>query len=44
MSGWVAKKYLDTDIPSGKPMLAMGLTLFLGGALGNMLDRARIGL
>jgi lipoprotein signal peptidase len=25
------------------PILAMGLTLILGGALGNMLDRARIG-
>ena len=29
--------------PSGRPILAMGLTLILGGALGNMLDRARIG-
>jgi Signal peptidase (SPase) II len=26
-----------------RPILAMGLTLILGGALGNMLDRARIG-
>ena len=30
-------------IPRGKPILAMGLSLILGGALGNMLDRARIG-
>jgi signal peptidase II len=30
-------------IRSGRPILAMGLTLILGGALGNMLDRARIG-
>jgi signal peptidase II len=30
-------------VPSGKPILAMGLGLILGGALGNMLDRARIG-
>ena len=30
-------------VPSGRPILAMGLTLILGGALGNMLDRARIG-
>ena len=30
-------------VPSGRPMLAMGLGLILGGALGNMLDRARIG-
>jgi signal peptidase II len=27
----------------GKPILAIGLCLILGGALGNMLDRARIG-
>jgi signal peptidase II len=32
-----------TRIPSGKPILAMGLALIVGGALGNMLDRARIG-
>jgi signal peptidase II len=30
-------------VPRGKPILAMGLSLILGGALGNMLDRARIG-
>jgi signal peptidase II len=32
-----------TRVPSGKPILAMGLALIVGGALGNMLDRARIG-
>lgn len=30
-------------VPAGRPTLAMGLSLILGGALGNMLDRARIG-
>jgi signal peptidase II len=30
-------------VSSGRPILAMGLALILGGALGNMLDRARIG-
>ena len=30
-------------VPSGRPILALGLILILGGALGNMLDRARIG-
>jgi signal peptidase II len=30
-------------VPSERPILAMGLSLILGGALGNMLDRARIG-
>jgi signal peptidase II len=30
-------------VPSGRPILATGLALILGGALGNMLDRARIG-
>jgi signal peptidase II len=30
-------------VPSGSPLLALGLSLILGGALGNMLDRARIG-
>ena len=30
-------------VPSGRPILAMGLALILGGALGNILDRARIG-
>ena len=30
-------------VPSGRPVLAIGLGLILGGALGNMLDRARIG-
>lgn len=30
-------------VPSGRPMLATGLALMLGGALGNMVDRARIG-
>jgi signal peptidase II len=30
-------------VPPGKPILAMGLSLVIGGALGNMLDRARIG-
>jgi signal peptidase II len=30
-------------VPAGRPILATGLALILGGALGNMLDRARIG-
>jgi signal peptidase II len=30
-------------VPSGRPILAIGLSLIIGGALGNMLDRARIG-
>jgi signal peptidase II len=30
-------------VPSDRPILAMGLSLIIGGALGNMLDRARIG-
>src|SRR5580704_9807693 len=30
-------------VPRGKPILAIGLSGILGGALGNMLDRARIG-
>jgi signal peptidase II len=30
-------------VPSGKPILAIGLILIVGGALSNMLDRARIG-
>ena len=30
-------------VPSGRPILALGLILILGGALGNMFDRARIG-
>lgn len=30
-------------VPSDKPILVMGLALTLGGALGNMLDRARNG-
>jgi signal peptidase II len=30
-------------VPSGKPILAIGLALIIGGALGNMLDHARIG-
>ncbi len=30
-------------VPSGRPMLTLGLSLILGGALGNMLDRARTG-
>jgi signal peptidase II len=30
-------------VPSGRPMLATGLCLILAGALGNALDRARIG-
>jgi signal peptidase II len=30
-------------VPSGRPILATGLALILGGALGNMLDRARTG-
>jgi signal peptidase II len=30
-------------VPPGKPILAIGLALIVGGALGNMLDRARIG-
>jgi len=29
--------------PPGQPILATGLALIIGGALGNMLDRARIG-
>ena len=37
LSWWLSR------VPSGRPILAMGLTLILGGALGNMLDRARIG-
>ena len=30
-------------VPSNQPILATGLALIIGGALGNMLDRARIG-
>jgi signal peptidase II len=30
-------------LPSGRPILTMGLSLIVGGALGNVLDRARIG-
>ncbi|WP_283812932.1 signal peptidase II [Bradyrhizobium rifense] len=30
-------------VPPGQPILATGLALIIGGALGNMLDRARIG-
>ena len=30
-------------VPPGRPILTIGLALILGGALGNMLDRARIG-
>jgi signal peptidase II len=30
-------------VPYDKPILAIGLALIVGGALGNMLDRARIG-
>ena len=30
-------------VASGQPILATGLALVIGGALGNMLDRARIG-
>jgi signal peptidase II len=30
-------------VPSGRPILAIGLALIIGGALGNMLDRVRIG-
>jgi signal peptidase II len=30
-------------VPRGKPILAIGLSGILGGALGNMLDRARTG-
>ena len=30
-------------VPSGRPIMAMGLALIIGGALGNMLDRVRIG-
>ena len=30
-------------LPPGQPILATGLALIIGGALGNMLDRARIG-
>jgi signal peptidase II len=30
-------------VPSGRPILTLGLSLILGGAFGNMLDRARIG-
>ena len=32
-----------TRVPSGRPVLVIGLGLIVGGALGNMLDRARIG-
>jgi signal peptidase II len=30
-------------VSSGRPIMALGLTLIIGGALGNMLDRVRIG-
>ncbi len=30
-------------VPSGRPIMAIGLSLIVGAALGNMLDRARIG-
>jgi signal peptidase II len=30
-------------VPSGRPILPIGLAMIVGGALGNMLDRARIG-
>jgi signal peptidase II len=30
-------------VPSGRPILAIGLALIVGGALGNVVDRARIG-
>jgi signal peptidase II len=30
-------------VPSSRPILATGLALIVGGALGNMLDRVRIG-
>jgi signal peptidase II len=30
-------------VPSGRPFLAIGLALIIGGALGNVLDRARTG-
>ena len=30
-------------VPHGRPVMAMGLALIVGGALGNMLDRARMG-
>jgi signal peptidase II len=30
-------------VPSGRPILAIGVALVVGGALGNMLDRVRIG-
>jgi signal peptidase II len=30
-------------VPPGRPVLAIGLALIVGGALGNMLDRARTG-
>jgi signal peptidase II len=31
------------SVPSGKPILVTGIALILGGALGNLVDRARIG-
>ena len=37
MAWWLSR------VPSGRPMLATGLCLILGGALGNALDRARLG-
>jgi len=36
--GWWLRR-----VPSNQPILATGLALIIGGALGNMLDRARIG-
>jgi signal peptidase II len=36
--GWWLRR-----VPSGRPILATGISLIVGGALGNMLDRARIG-
>ncbi len=30
-------------VPSDKPILAIGLALIIGGAIGNVVDRARIG-
>lgn len=36
--GWWLRR-----VPPGQPILATGLALIIGGALGNVLDRARIG-
>jgi len=40
-TGLVLYFYLDT--PKSKPMLASGLAMIFGGAIGNMIDRIRYG-